>query len=354
MIFVGSFKKTGSSGNVGGQMFACKSLVNSDITEKVDWKLVDTTAESNLKRNTLIRIFKALKRMLKFTYLLIRYDIESVLIFTSSGWSFYEKGMMIRIAHLFHAQKILAPRSGFIIDDLQSNPRFKNFARTVFNKCDYVLCQGEYWKTFFKNHFEIQDHKLVVLKNWIDFHKYSPRKKIRKEKHIQVLFLGWVDKNKGIYDLLEAAKHLKSEPLKFNIAGNGKEFESVRDFVRNNDLKNVKLLGWVLREEKIKLLADSDVLILPSYREGLPNALLEAMSSKLLVIASNVGAIPEVIDDGENGFLIEPGDVSKIVDKLKTIIDNPSMVEEMGEKARMKIECEHSQNSAITVMKKIL
>jgi len=96
------------------------------------------------------------------------------------------------------------------------------------------------------------------------------------------------------------------------------------------------------REDTDDLLRAMDIFVLPSLSEGIPMALLEAMAASRVVIASRVGGIPEVIDDGVEGFLVEPRDVNGLTETCLRLIQSPVMAKEMGEKARKRVERDFS------------
>lgn len=117
------------------------------------------------------------------------------------------------------------------------------------------------------------------------------------------------------------------------IGGDG-EIEKVQQYIKDNKLDNVaEYIGWVSGEEKIKLLNEVDVFILPSYNEGLPISLLEAMSYNLPIISTTVGGIPEILKNEYNGFLINPGDLIALESAISTLINNPSKRKLQGKRS---------------------
>ena len=130
-----------------------------------------------------------------------------------------------------------------------------------------------------------------------------------------LLFLGLLGKNKGIYDLLECIRDHKVEfqgKLKLYIGGNG-EIEHVKQLIKEYGIADIVIFeGWVSGDKKIELLNKSDAYILPSYKEGLPISILEAMSYGMPIISTPVGGIPEIVSNGENGYLVEPGNKEDI------------------------------------------
>jgi glycosyltransferase involved in cell wall biosynthesis len=104
-----------------------------------------------------------------------------------------------------------------------------------------------------------------------------------------------------------------------------------------NLVGRVKVVGWVNADQKKHLLSEAAFLTLPSYNEGLPMAILEAMSWGLPVIATNVGGIPEVIDHGQNGLLIEPGAIQALTEGLEFLIRDQVNRQSMGHRARQRV-----------------
>ena len=268
ILFVGGFKKS-LKGSTGGQVVACTTLLNSTLKDQYDWLLLDSTAPSNIIDPLYIRGWRAIKRLLKFFYFLSIKKVDKVLIFTGDGFSFWEKGTMALLAKLFSKKVILAPRSGFIIDDMNAGGMLSKFIPFVLNKVDTIICQGESWKLFFQN-LIADKSKCEVVKNWINIDDIEYKEK--SEDHLRILFLGWVDRQKGILDLLQALSILKLlDNINIDIAGDGMAMDKSKEFVLTHHLSNVTFHGWVNGKKKNKLLQDAHIFILPSYAEGFPN-----------------------------------------------------------------------------------
>ena len=120
---------------------------------------------------------------------------------------------------------------------------------------------------------------------------------------------------------------------KLLIGGDG-EIEKVQQYIIDNKLDNVaEYIGWISGEEKTKLLNEVDVFVLPSYNEGLPISILEAMSYNLPIISTKVGGIPEVLKNEYNGYLINPGDLIALENAISALIDNPSKRKLQGKRS---------------------
>lgn len=148
--------------------------------------------------------------------------------------------------------------------------------------------------------------------------------------------LGRLGARKGVYDLIEAVETgIKKNPkLKVCIAGDG-EVEKVRELVAKKGLeKHILVPGWIDETAKLKYLKKVSTLILPSYHEGLPVAVLEGMAAGKAIISTAVGAIPEVVGT-ENGILVTPGDVAALAEAMLCCSSDTKMLEGMS-RANMK------------------
>jgi glycosyltransferase involved in cell wall biosynthesis len=326
VVFVGSFRKIAKDGSVGGQMFACETIINSELSKEVNWILIDSTADSNKKNHLTKRVYKGISRLIIFIFYLIAKKNHAILIFAADGFSFWEKGLMAILAKTFSKAKvIIAPRSGLLVRDIDKQGALSRFIPIVFSKVDFVLCQSNYWRICFENMVDnLNKKKFVVVENCIDFSIYKDiTNDIESKNTVEILFLAWVDKNKGIFELIEACRLLNEEKINFKltIAGGGISFEEVCKKIHNYNLSNkINLFGWALGEDKIMLLKKSHIFVLPSYYEGYPNSLLEAMASSKACIATNVGSVPDIIKDGVNGFIINPKNHIELFEKLKELI----------------------------------
>jgi len=150
-------------------------------------------------------------------------------------------------------------------------------------------------------------------------------------------------REKGVYDLLEAMRILDvsgTRNLKLVLVGDGIELGRLRSEASN--LSNVKVLFLGRRFDVPDLLSASDMFILPSLHENLSNALLEAMSHSLPVVASNVGGNPEAVIDGETGILVPPENPGALAEGISVLLENPSLRKRMGAAGRKRIGEEFS------------
>lgn len=155
----------------------------------------------------------------------------------------------------------------------------------------------------------------------------------RKAPGVRIIFLGRLVASKGIYELLEAFRRISSDDtdLKLMIAGDGEDRQRAEDWCRSNGIQDrVRFAGRVSGIEKAQLLLDSDIFVLPSYSEGCPNSMLEAMAAGLPLVVTAVGGIPDVVEDGVNGFFVSCRDPDSIEVTLRKLLADPSLRESVS------------------------
>jgi glycosyltransferase involved in cell wall biosynthesis len=357
IIIVGSFIKR-QNGATGGVLFASSSIVESSLSDTIVWHKIDTTAKLPIQ-NIIIRGYKAFVRVVKFIWTIItKKKITSALIFTSDGVSFLEKGLMVQIGSLFGKKTILAPRSGYIIKQLE-NKYFRKYASLVFSKANIVVCQGTNWKQLFESLVsEKKKSNFVVIPNWVDSSLYNlPRLSDSRNNHnIKLLYLGWITKDKGVFDLIEAIKliRLQVPNLKVIMCGDGDDRIELEDIIERQGLASYfTFRGWVKHEEKLELLANCDFFVLPSHAEGFPNSVLEAMASGLPIITTKVGAVEDLVND-TNGILVDSHDVISLSSAILQLYENDGLRNELGLNAQKRVASNFDISSAITSFKKYL
>lgn len=190
--------------------------------------------------------------------------------------------------------------------------RLQSQVQSLLKECSACITLGERW-----NHavlgIEPGAHT-VVISNAVPM---PDARAAWRQNPFQVLFLGVLIRRKGVHDLLQAVQSLReqgvAESLRFVIAGTGAEEARLREMAAAygiNDL--VTFVGWTDGERKAQLLKESQMLVLPSYNEGLPMAVLEALSYGLPVVATDVGDMAAAVRSDVNGYLVQPGDIEAL------------------------------------------
>jgi glycosyltransferase involved in cell wall biosynthesis len=172
--------------------------------------------------------------------------------------------------------------------------------------------------------------KVVYLPLLIDvkLHKKTPAKKINK-----LLYVGRLEYNKGIIQLLDTSKLLKDNKIDFslNIIGEGSLKKYAERFISENKLDNVKIMGVVNHDRVQSYFREMDILIFPSiWMEQFGIVGIEAMANSMPVIASNRGGITDWLIDGYNGLLVKPGDTAELYFKIKKLIQNAQLYKKLS------------------------
>jgi glycosyltransferase involved in cell wall biosynthesis len=273
-----------------------------------------------------------------FVTLISNRRIKIIHIHGASNASFYRKFIIFFICKYIFRKKIVyhIHGGGFGKFYTKSGSISKRLIRILLNNSDCVITLSQSWYKYFNETFNIK--KLVVLPNIIDY----PHKVKRTEvpDTLTFLFFGLICEAKGIYDLLKVIENNKEDyrsSMKLLIGGNGdtQKLKSIIDEHQTGDI--IEYLGWVDNEKKSAAFNKSDVFILPSYYEGLPISILEAMSYGKAIIATDVGGVSEIVKENENGILIEPGNLLQIRQAINKMLQNRDMVTRFGEVSELNV-----------------
>jgi len=198
-----------------------------------------------------------------------------------------------------------------------------------------VIVLTQFWSDFYVSLLGAPASRIVVLPNPADLPDTVPDR--TKRGQLQLLFLGRIGERKGAFDLIRAFAALDravQNRSRLTLAGDG-DVEAARSLAAKLGVENrISICGWVGPSEVRSLLNTSDVLLLPSYAEGMAMALIEGMSWGLAVVATNVGGQGEFLEDGRNSLLIKPGDLHSISNAITVLEANPALRLELGRAAR--------------------
>lgn len=271
------------------------------------------------------QILLFLSGLMRFVFLSVSNDFQVAHIHASSGRSFVRKVCFFILAKLFRKKVIFHIHSSNFEFYYQNPSRIQRLLiKIVLSQADLVVVLAERWKELLLKRFPfISKPKIRVTRNPVALplaraHHSNGAKK-------RVLFMGLLVRSKGIYDIIHAAPRVinKENDAEFVFCGIGPEETELRKRVRQLNIEDhVTFAGWVEGRTKFAYMRKAEIFVLPSYQEGMPIALLEAMSFGLPVISTRVSAIPEIIEEGKNGFLIEPGDVDSLVERICLLLEN--------------------------------
>ncbi|HSY04849.1 MAG TPA: glycosyltransferase [Steroidobacteraceae bacterium] len=162
---------------------------------------------------------------------------------------------------------------------------------------------------------------------------------------LAIVYLGRLAATKGILEAVAAVALLRERGVEvgLTIAGSGAALHEIRQAIELARLgERVRLAGELFGEAKRQLWQQADVFVLPSYHEGLPYALLESMACGVVPVASPVGGIPDVVQDGVNGLLVAPRDPQAVADALQRLATDRELLHRLARAARERIEAQYS------------
>ncbi len=202
----------------------------------------------------------------------------------------------------------------------------------TFKKIDVYISPSH----FLKNKMQkkgIPEEKILVKNHFVDTDDLIPSKNFEN----YVVFMGRLTDEKGILALIDALEKIPNCRLK--IIGEGPLYLELKDFVERNKLQNIEFLGFIGTEKRYEILKKAMFLVLPSeWYENFPYVLIESLSLGIPAVASRIGGIPEIIDEGMNGLLVQSGNAEELKEKIERLIGNRDLLLSMRINAREKAE----------------
>lgn len=181
--------------------------------------------------------------------------------------------------------------------------------------------------------YGIPENKITAIHNFTDVSLFEPNYSVGK----YILYFGRVHQSKGILTLIDASLKVKELPL--YIVGDGEAMSEIKKIIEENDCNHIHILGFKQGDELRELIQNSICTVLPSeWYENCPMSILESYAYGKAVIGTDIGGIPELINDKEDGFLIPPADENALRECLIWVSENKEKVVEMGKIGRRKIE----------------
>lgn len=275
------------------------------------------------------KLLKGIRGYFHFAKVLLVDRPDLVHIHSSFGPSFYRKMPFIYMASWMKIPVINHIHGAdFIEFYISASDRKKKLIKTVYEKCDRIIALSAEWKS---NLSQIVDkEKIEVIENYSVLHKDAYQERQKRSCNNRVLFLGELGRRKGCYDIPTVVEKVVAEvkDARFVLCGAGSKTDenAIRKLlIEKKVISNVEFPGWVRDEKKDRILQNSDVFFLPSYNEGMPMSILDAMGYGLPVVSTNIGGIPKIVHDGENGMCHQPGDTDGFAKSIIQLLLNESM-----------------------------
>lgn len=321
------------------------NIINSKYKDSQNIKVVGLLKSKNKLFNNIISLRKLLKEN-EFNVIHI-HSIVSNLIF-----------QLANIGLNNHSIVTVHSRSDFDRKNFLKGILMNKLEVYLLNRNTQVVCVSNSIREYLKN--KHVRNNITVIHNGIaglefDFN-LSNRENLKgisfDKNDLLIAFVGRLTEVKGIYNLIEILKKIdkKNKNVKFIVIGEGVLKEEFNNAIYKYNLENVELLGF--KQNIIEYLPSCDFLIMPSNMEGIPITILEAMSCSVPCIASNVGGIPEIIND-KNGILYSNSDLDYIVDKIDFFERNRDLIKPLKINAYDDFEKKWNINNFIKLYKSI-
>jgi glycosyltransferase involved in cell wall biosynthesis len=299
-----------------------------------------------------------LAHLMKTAWIILRYRPKMVFLFLAQNKiGFARDALFILLASLL-GRRVVASREGGGFQEFyrRSGRRWQGFIRLVLRRAACVRVESRLTQRQFDG--ILPPSRVRVCRTGIEPRPFDavqgpPTKTGDK---VRILFMGNISVAKGAVDLVRAAAEVRdrcASRVEFRLIGEfiNKERnvtwcpdpdqaeDKIRRLRQEHDLiEEVHLPGPIYGKEKIQEFAQADIFVLPSYGEGLSHALLEALAAGLPIVATKVGAMPEGVVDGVNGFLVEPGDYKALAERLAQLASDPELRRRMGHASRAILE----------------
>lgn len=281
--------------------------------------------------------------LLRLAWNAARGRIDLVHLHMAAYGSILRKVLVLSVARVFHLPTILHLHGADFVEFIDRLPRIMRiFLINRLKNATYIVVIGEYWCYYLTQTLGIPAGQVVVIHNGVpdplEETGFAPRNASRDGGRL--LSLGELGPRKGTPELLAALATPQVRALRWSaiVAGNGPVAE-YREEARRLDLADrVDLPGWIESAGAWRLLAESDVFLLPSRMEGLPVAILEAMAMGVAVITTPVGAIADAIEDGVTGLLVPPGDAPALAAAIARLLGDSELRARLADAARRRFE----------------
>ncbi len=304
------------------------------------------------------RLALAAGAMLTLIGLILRGKVSICHLHGSMKGSIYRKSVYVFLCRLLGCKVVFHLHgSEFAKTYEKAGIVYRHLVRYVLDRSDHVFVLSEYWKGYVGS--LSRNPRIHVINNFPSpvFEGLYTDRDYAKQPITELLFLGYIGRRKGVYDLVEAVALLKArgvEGFRIHVGGNG-EIDKLKALIAERGLEQYfHVIGWVSGDQKYRLMRDSDLLLLPSHNEGLPIAILEALSAGLAVLSTRVGGIPDAISDERYGLLVEPGQPQALADATCRYLGTDGMIESVARNARELYDRDYSSKANVERIRCVL
>ena len=341
--------------NVGGISNLTRLLLDKNVC--VNYSHFIVGSEDSQKRNIrwllnqVILIFNFIKK------LYIEKNIQIIHInIPLSSLAVFINFILVIISKLFHKKIVVHLRGGALSLKKDIHAIHKYTIKNCITLADQVIVLGKKESDFISEFYRINKANIAILPNSVEIPDYIHENKLQNDnKHLlKIIFIGRIDRDKGLKEIILSLKSLPSQlHYHFFLAGTGPEQQTFVSECVDTLGDKFSYVGVLNSIEKVPFFQDADIFILPSYFEGLPNALLEAMAYGAVPIVTPVGSIPEVVVDNKNGFIVPIYDYETITEKIILLNNDRILLNRLGKASYQTILDSYSINNYIDKLNSI-
>lgn len=334
------------------------AILRSDLARHFEIRVVNTApsradAVSSESRFRWDRASDAVRILVRWLFELVRFRPDLVHVNTPYYWAFLRDSLALWTASFAGARTLLHPRGGEFPDFVREAPGWLGrWIVATLRRADRCIALTRPNQELLES--IVGPERVRFVPNFIELAAVPPvpDRSARADGPVNVLFVGWMIETKGVRELLAAARALPE--ARFTLIGEQDpvflaslkdELDALSDHVR--------LIPPSPREEVMALYVEADVFVLPTWHEGFPNVVLEAMSAGLPVVATPVGAIPEAIRDGQEGLLVPVRDATALAAALRRLVEDRELRLAMGRRARERAESVFSMDAVTAQLESI-
>jgi glycosyltransferase involved in cell wall biosynthesis len=298
-------------------------------------------------RRAFIAIYVTLWHILKLPIVLLKERPSLVHIHTAPYWVFWETAIYVLICKIAKIPCLLQMHFSFKFFFCDSTWILKKLILLILRWVNsfVVICTED---ISFLKELGTYNSNVIYLPNYIDSKMIQSiiaeikRTKVKDKNTSEILFLGGTDTiRKGLPELLLTVPYLISRFPNIRLRLVAVPEKQVHDFLSNEYRDHCLIDGWIVGRDKFERFANADIFVLPTHAEGMPMAILEAMAAGLPIVASKVGAIPDMVRNGIEGLLIPPKDIKSLVKAISYLLESNIHREQMGKLAAERVQKEY-------------
>lgn len=261
--------------------------------------------------------------LISFPWVLVSRRIDLVQIQSSDFQTFWESCLYLMMAKLFRRPTMM--RLGGVFDKFYegSGPRTQKLIRRGISAPDILIVQSESWRRYLESIGRTRN--VIVLYNSIPATSITPAPVPRNSPPQVIFFAGSESVRKGAYVVIDALRLPELQDIKatFRFVA---VIDPLRSEIQNAGLsQDIELTDFMEHAEFLELMRNGDIFLMPSFGEGFPNSLLEAMAAGLACVATPVGAVPEIADHEVEALIMPPGDAAALAKAIRRLVDDPEL-----------------------------